>query len=143
MDGEDQIAHAAEGAAPNAFAGDLSKPAFDLIEPRRTGGGKVQMIARPRCQPLLHLWMLVGSVIIEHQVDVQSGINGLINATEEAQELLVTVAGMALGNDGPLKHVERREQGSRSMTLVIVRLAFRQPRSQRKNRLGTIHLCGQ
>src|SRR5690349_2009314 len=98
MDCEDQVAHAAERAAPNAFAGDLGEPAFDLIEPRRTGGRKVQMIAPPRCQPLLHRWMLVGSVVIEHRVDVQSRINGLINATEEAQELLVTVAGMALGN---------------------------------------------
>src|SRR3954468_4214354 len=97
MDGADQVAHAAERAAPNAFAGDLGEPAFDLVEPRRTGGREVQTIARARGQPLLHLWMLVGSVIIEHQVDVQSGINGLVNATEEAQELLVTVAGMALG----------------------------------------------
>src|SRR3954469_8080309 len=38
MDGEDQVAHAAERAAPNAFAGDLGKPAFDLIERRRTRG---------------------------------------------------------------------------------------------------------
>src|SRR3954447_9203620 len=102
LDGEDQVAHAAERAAPNAFAGDLGKPAFDLVEPRRTGGREVQMIARPPCQPLLHLWMFVGPVATEHQVDVQSRINGLINATEEAQKLLVTVAGMALGNDGSL-----------------------------------------
>src|SRR4051812_3154076 len=109
MDGEDQVAHAAEGAAPNAFASDLSKPAFDLVEPRRTGGREVQMIARSPCQPLLYLWMFVGSVVIEHQVDVQSRINGLINATEEAQELLGTVTEMALGNDGSLQHIERRE----------------------------------
>jgi len=137
---EDEVAHAAQGAAPNAFPGDLGKPAFDLIEPRRTGGRKVQRITRSPGQSLLHLWMLVGSVVIEHQMDVQSRINGLINATEEAQELLVRVAGMALGNNGPLKHVERREQRSRSMTLLVVRLAFRQPRSQRKNRLGRLQL---
>lgn len=73
MDGKDQVAHAVERAAPNAFAGDLGEPAFGLIEPRRTGGRKVQMIAWPPYQPLLHFWILVDSVVIEHQVDVQSG----------------------------------------------------------------------
>jgi hypothetical protein len=70
-----EIANAAEGASPNLFPSDFSKPAFYLIEPRRTGGGEVNVVAWPFGQPFLHLRMLVGSVVVEYEVNIERAID--------------------------------------------------------------------
>lgn len=75
VDGSHQVPHAAEGAPLDALASDLGEPALDLVEPGRAGGGKVQMIPGPHRQPLLRLGLLVGPVLIQHHMDVQSRID--------------------------------------------------------------------
>ena len=67
VDGFDQVANTAECAAADSFPSDFGEPAFDLVEPGRTGWCEVGVIARSCCQPLLHFGMLVGSVVIEDQ----------------------------------------------------------------------------
>ena len=83
-DGFDQVTNAAECAPADSLPRDFGKPAFDLIEPGGTGRREVCVIARALSQPLLHFGMFMGSVIIQHEVDVQTGIDGLINASEKA-----------------------------------------------------------
>src|SRR5579863_10780580 len=96
------------------------------------------MIAWPRCQPFLHLGMFMGSVVVQNHVDVQRRIDPLVDAIQEAQKLLMTMAWLALGDDRSLEHIESSKQGSGSMALIVVRLPFRQARSQGKNGLGAI-----
>jgi hypothetical protein len=82
VDGFDQITNAAEGSAADSFSCDFGKPAFDLIEPRRTGWREVQVIARSCSEPSLHGGMFMGAVIIQDQMDVQIGRNGLVDTIE-------------------------------------------------------------
>ena len=65
VDGFDQVANAVECAATDSFPCDFGEPAFDLVEPGRTGRCEVSVIARSCCQPLLHFWVLVGSIVVE------------------------------------------------------------------------------
>src|ERR1019366_2618276 len=51
------------------------EPAFDLVEPRSMGGGKVQMIARPLQQPLANQRGFMGAVVVQYQVDFHVGGN--------------------------------------------------------------------
>ena len=70
LDRCDEVAHGAKGPAADAFARDLSEPAFDLVQPGGAGRGKVNLIARVCVEPLLHFGMLVRAVVIEDQVDI-------------------------------------------------------------------------
>src|SRR2546429_9811216 len=64
-----QTPHAVERPATNPLVGDLGKPPLDLIDPGPTRGGEVQMIARMARKPTNHLGCLMGSVIVQHQMD--------------------------------------------------------------------------
>jgi hypothetical protein len=59
LDCFDELGHGVKGSAANALACDLGKPAFDLIQPRGAGRGKVKVITRVGAEPLLYLRMLV------------------------------------------------------------------------------------
>ena len=78
-----QIANAAKSAAPDSLTCDLGKPALDLIEPRGTGGREMDVIAGPYSQPLLHRGVFMRSVVVEHEMDLQRGIDELIDPIEE------------------------------------------------------------
>lgn len=71
----DQVANTVEGATADTFPRDFSEPAFHLIEPGGTGRREVYVIARARSQPLLHFGMFMGPVIVQHEMDVQAGID--------------------------------------------------------------------
>jgi hypothetical protein len=53
-----------------AAPGQKKETAFHQIEPRGTGGGKVQMPARPLQQPVMHQACLVAGGIVEHRVHI-------------------------------------------------------------------------
>src|SRR5207244_4816166 len=73
-DGLLQSRDAVEAAAANGLRGDQAEPALDQVEPRGAGRGEVQMEARVRDQPLCDRWMLVGSVVVADQMQLQLGI---------------------------------------------------------------------
>ena len=52
-DGAFQFSDRTKRAASNAFAGDLGKPSFYLIEPGSTRRGEVHLVARVIGEPLL------------------------------------------------------------------------------------------
>jgi hypothetical protein len=49
----------------------------------------VYVIARAFSQPFLHLRMFVSAAVIQHEVNLEGGIEGLINPVEESQKLLI------------------------------------------------------
>ena len=67
------------------------------------------MEARPLCQPGAHLGVLVGSVIVHDQVDIQFGGNTGLQAAQEGQKLLMTMAGRALSKYSTRSNVESTE----------------------------------
>src|SRR5271157_3008135 len=71
--------------------------------------GVVHVEARPLRKPSAHLGMLVGGVIVHDQVDIQFGGNTGLQAAQERQELLMTMAGLALGKDSTRSNIQGSE----------------------------------
>ena len=76
--------------------------------------------ARVPVQPLTHLWMLVGGVIVEDHVYVFFDRHLRLNGVQEADELLVTMALHTSANDLAFEDIESSEQRRCAMTLVVV-----------------------
>jgi len=71
-------------------------------------------------QPRLHVGMLVGAVIVHHQVERDLAGKLRIKASQEFQELLMAVPGKALPDHFPLQDLQGREQARGAMALVVV-----------------------
>jgi len=83
LNGLDQVAHGMKGSTTDAFACDVGKPAFDLVQPRGAGRGKVKVIARVCPEPLLHLRMLVRAVVVEDEMNLECRIGRIIDLLQK------------------------------------------------------------
>ena len=79
--------------------GDEGEEAFDLVEPGGIGGREVNVPTRTAGEPGLDLGMLVGGVVVDDEMDVELGRHIGLDVAQEGEELLVTMAGFALGDD--------------------------------------------
>ena len=93
VDGDLQINDRSEHAALEALARELGEEAFDRVEPGCLGRGEVERPAGMPRQPLAHLWMFVGRIIVDDGVDHFSHRDLLLDRIEEADELLVAING--------------------------------------------------
>ena len=57
------------------------------------------MVARPVSEPTLNAGVLVGAVVVDDEVDIEVQGHVGLDVSEEAQELLIAVARLALGED--------------------------------------------
>ncbi len=98
----------------------------------------MDMEARWLRQPGPDLGVLVGAVVVHHQMDVQIFRDGRLDLTQEAQELLVSVAGLALGDHLAGGNIQGDEHGGGAVAGVVMRhpLHVAQPHGQQ--RLGAI-----
>jgi hypothetical protein len=71
-------------------------------------------------QPLSHLLVLVGGVVVEDHMDLEPGFDALLDGLHELEEFLVPVPRHALVEDLAGRHLEIREDGRRPMTLLVV-----------------------
>src|SRR5882757_8539569 len=71
-------------------------------------------------QPLTHLWMLVGGVVVEDHVHDFFYRHLRLNGVQEADELLETMALHTLANDLAFEDIESSEQRRGAMALVVV-----------------------
>ena len=76
--------------------------------------------ARVPVQPLTHLWMLVGGVVVEDHVHDFFDRHLRLNGVQEADELLVTMALHTSANDLAFEDIESSEQRRCAMALVVV-----------------------
>src|SRR3970282_2375718 len=65
-----QFGYTVKRPAPNAFSGDLGEPVLHQVQPRRTGGSEMQMVARMSGETGLHLGMRVRAVVGQDQLEV-------------------------------------------------------------------------
>ena len=133
-----EVADAGVTAAADAAACDLGEEALDQVEPGRTGGCEMQFEAGVFLQPGLHLGGLVGSVVVEHEMDVSWFEDRAIDAPQECQKLLRPVAGHAVADDHAGLHIERGEERGRAVALVIMRHRGGAALLQRQSRLGPV-----
>ena len=103
---------------PPAAAGE---EALDGVEPRRGSGCEVERDPFMAPEPLQHLGMCMGGIVVEDHVDGLPGGDLGFDLVEKADELLMSVALHAVADDRSIKHVERREQCRGPVALVVVR----------------------
>ena len=69
VDLPDQVFHASECSPADRLLSNDVEPDFDLIEPRGVGRGEVDVVPGPAGQPALDPRMLMGAIVIDHQMD--------------------------------------------------------------------------
>jgi hypothetical protein len=91
----------------------------------------MQVEARMLRQPRLHGGVLVGGVVVHHQMQIEVRRRALVDDAQEADELLMAVPLGTAADDGPVEHVQGREQGRGAVPLVVVRQGARTATLQR------------
>src|SRR5260370_10515221 len=119
-----QAARAAKDTAPELVRGQESKPTLDEIEPRSAGGREVKMKTWALEQPTLNGRGLMSTIVIEDQMHVEPWRHLRLDLVEELAKLQRTVAAMKLTDDLAALSVQRCEQRSCPMALVIMSPAF-------------------
>ncbi len=126
------------GATPKLFLGQGCKPALDLINPRSTRGSKMQMIARPLCQPTPDHERFVGPVIVQNQMDIKIWRNCIIDGIKEFAKFNRSMPTMAFADYLTCLHIERCKERRRSIPGIVVGAPFDLPRTHGQYRLGSI-----
>jgi hypothetical protein len=112
-----QVDDREEDAAFQTVLCELGEEALDGVKPRCRCGREVEGPAGMPGQPLAHLRVSVGCVVVDGGVDLLSRRHLRFDGVEEADELLVP---HIAADDGAVEDVEGREQCRRAMTLVVV-----------------------
>jgi hypothetical protein len=89
-------------------------------------------------QPLAHLGMLVGRIIVDDGMDHFSHRDLLFDRIEEADELLVAMVLYVAAEDGAIENFEGCEQRGSAVTFVVVRHRPGAARLHRQSRLGAV-----
>ena len=113
----DQVGGGIERATTDSALGDEGEETFDLVEPGGIGGCEVNVPTRTAGEPSSDLWMLVGGVVVDDEMDVELGRHIGLDVTQEGEELLVTMAGFVLSDDRAVEHVEGGEQSGGAVIL--------------------------
>jgi hypothetical protein len=120
----DKVGGGLEGATTDDALGDEGEEAFDLVEPGGIGGREVNVPTRTAGEPSSDLGMLVGGVVVDDEMDVELGRHIGLDVAQEGEELLMAMAGFALGDDRAVEHIKVGEQRGCAVTLVVVGNAF-------------------
>jgi hypothetical protein len=120
----DKVGGGIERAAADSALSDEGEEAFDLVEPGGISRREVNVPTRTACEPSSDLGMLVGGVVVDDEMVVEVGWHAGLDVTQEGEELLMAMAGFALGDDRAVKHVEGGEQRGCAVALVVVGDAF-------------------
>src|SRR5207247_8837733 len=99
FDGSNEFFDASEVAASQALLSEFAKPALDQVKPGRTGGCVMNMKARVFRQPLRHLVMFMGAVIIHDQMQIQALGNLSIKLAQKLHIFLMSMTRHTLADD--------------------------------------------
>ena len=133
-----QLLDAGERAPTDGLLRDQPEPALDLVQPRGVGRRVMHVVARPPGQPGPDLGMLVRAVVVDDEMDVERVGHAGLDVAQEGEELLMTVAWAALGQDLAGGDVQGGEQGGGAMPDIIVGHALDVAESHRQHRLGAL-----
>src|SRR5690606_9198704 len=92
--------------ALDLFLSERGEPPLDEVQPRRAGGRQMDVETRVGRQPSPDARGLVGTVVVENEVDVEPVGDLRFNRLEESDELLTAVSSMTLADHLPARHVE-------------------------------------
>lgn len=107
-------------------------------QPRAEGRREVQMEPRTARQAGLDPGVLVRAAVVADQMHVEMVRDVRFDVPHERRELLVTVLVLTVREYGTVGHVERREQGRRTVAHVVVGDALDEAKAHRQHRLVTL-----
>jgi hypothetical protein len=87
-----------------ALDAEEGEPTLDQVEPARTGWNEVCHEARMSVESRLDPRVLVGAVVVEHQMQGCRGRKLLVGLAQEAQKLLMPVTLEALADDTAIQY---------------------------------------
>src|SRR5208337_5288632 len=111
-----------EGSTANHSSGDQGEEPFDLVQPGTAGRGEMEAKSVPlfRLEPPLHLGAFVGAVVVHNEVYCLIGRELLFQMIQKPHELSATVALLTGPDDFAVQNIERSEQRSGAMALVVM-----------------------
>ena len=116
-------------AAADLLLGQKCKEALDLVEPRGSCRGQVNVPMRPLGEPSAYLLGLVSCVVVHDDMNFKIGWHSDLDAIQEPPELRRAMARIALANDPPGGDIQRGEQGCDAMPGVIMGTTLRLART--------------
>jgi len=138
VDGGLEIDDGSEDTILEPAARQDGEEALDRVQPGTGRRREVEGPARMAIKPGPHLVVLVGSVIVEDDVNELAGRDVALEGVEEADELLVPMALHVAGEHRAGQDIERRKQGGGSMALVVVGHSSTAPFLYRQPRLSPL-----
>jgi hypothetical protein len=99
---------------------------------------EVEGETRMAIEPFADLWVLMGGIIVEDDVDGLFGRNLSLDLVEEADELLMPMLLHAASNDLSFEHIEGGKQGGGAVALIVVGHGGGAPLLQGQTRLGAV-----
>src|SRR5438552_2546581 len=120
LDGSFKFGHTLEDTASDAIGSYAAEEALDLVEPRRRCRGEVHVETRVPLEPRLHLGVLVCSVVVGDQVQVQPLWGVAVDGAQEFKPFLVAVALHALPDNVAGGDIKGGEQRRYSIAFVVV-----------------------
>ena len=115
-----EVGDRVERAAADRLGRDQREPTLDLVEPRTVGRREMQVEPWPAGEPSLDFGVLVRAVVVADQVHVKVFRDVRFDVSQESQEFLVTVLGLALREHRAVRHIKRGEQRRRAVAHVVV-----------------------
>lgn len=130
-----EVAYVSEGSAVDRLSFDDPEPHLHEVHPRRRGGCEVDCDAGIVGEPVTDFLLLVGGVVVHHQVQLLVRVCPR-DVFEEHQKFLVTVPWPADPGDLSGGDLEGCEQCRRAVADVVVGLSFGYPDLHRQCRCG-------
>ena len=138
IDGGLEIDERMEDAPVEPPFGEFGEEALDSIGPRTRCGREVEGEAAMTVKPGPNLGMLMGSVVVEDDVDSLVRRNLCIDHVQEADELLVPMALHVAPDDRPVEHIQGGEQRGRSVAFVVMGHGSEAPLLHGQSRLAAV-----
>lgn len=120
VDGRDEFGDAAEATLAYDVVGQLPEEPFDQIQPRRAGRGEVNMHPGVLFQPLAHDRVLVGSVVVDDEMQGQLWGRLTMQFLQEGQPFDMSMLLRRRAQDFAIQVVQGGEQCDSAMPDVIV-----------------------
>lgn len=94
----------------DVFSGQLGEPALDLIEPTGRDGRDVHLPMRSAGKPRVHLWRLVGGIVVHHQMSLRTLWQAAVQRLEDDRKRLCAVPRVACDGHRPGRDIQRSKQ---------------------------------
>ena len=127
-----------EHATLEPLFGEFGEEALDGVQPGRRSRREVEGEAWMAAEPVDHLGMLVGGVVVQDHMDQLARRDLALNGVEETDELLVAMTLHAASDDTALRHVQGGKQRGGAVSLVVMRHRAAASALQRQPGLGAI-----